>query len=148
MRTCMKSVICLLLLIFPSGCSKWAARPADVPSSAVHVADVFVDCSADERSRANRCTVYKDGSGDIIVSGFFELSGSGSEAINKELAFRVRGLASSAVNRGYSFGRQARSVWTLPPTAGSVSSSQRRTHVHIPNGIGRALEEVLSECDA
>src|SRR5215831_1108625 len=87
MRTCMKSVICLLLLIFPSGCSKWAARPADVPSSAVHVADVFVDCSADERSRANRCTVYKDGSGDIIVSGFFELSGSGSEAINKELAY-------------------------------------------------------------
>jgi hypothetical protein len=87
MMTCPKPVICLLLLIFPSGCSKWAARPADVPTSAVHVGNVFVDCSVDERSRANRCTVYKDASGDIIVSGFFELSGSGSEANAKELAY-------------------------------------------------------------
>src|SRR5215469_13798685 len=87
MSNCRKSVICALLLIFPQGCSKWAARPANVPSSAAHVADVFVDCSVDERPRANRCTVYKDGSGDIIVSGFFELSSSGSEAMNKELTY-------------------------------------------------------------
>jgi hypothetical protein len=51
------------------------------------MAPVFIDCSVEESARANRCTVYKDNSGEVQVSGLFELSGAGREAKQNELQF-------------------------------------------------------------
>jgi len=49
-------------------------RPASVPTSAVWVDNTFVDCSVDTQARANRCTVYKDDTGEILADGLFVLN--------------------------------------------------------------------------
>jgi hypothetical protein len=49
-------------------------RPASVPRSAVWVDNTFVDCSVDTQARANRCTVYKDDTGEILADGLFVLN--------------------------------------------------------------------------
>jgi hypothetical protein len=87
MRNCWANVVCLLLFIYLSGCKTAADRPANVPASAARIGDVFIDCSVVESSRANRCAVYREGSGEIQVSGLFELSGAGREAKQTELRY-------------------------------------------------------------
>jgi hypothetical protein len=86
MRVCCTNSVFLLLVFCFSGC-KTAHRPANVPASAVRVDGVFIDCSVEESSRENRCAVYKEGSGEIQVSGLFALSGAGREAKETDLRF-------------------------------------------------------------
>jgi hypothetical protein len=87
MRICGTNSVCLLLFIYLSGCKTAGYRPGNVPASAVRVGDVFIDCSVEESSRANRCAVYNDGSGEVQVSGLFELSGAAREAKETELQY-------------------------------------------------------------
>lgn len=87
MRNCWTNTVCLLLFICLSACKTAADRPANVPASAARIGDVFVDCSVVESSRANQCAVYKEGSGEVLVSGLFELSGAGREAKETELRY-------------------------------------------------------------
>ena len=79
--------VCLMLFICLLGCKTLADRPANIPTSAVRIGGVFIACSVEESSRANRCAVYKEGSGEVQVSGLFELSGAGREAKETELRY-------------------------------------------------------------
>jgi hypothetical protein len=66
--------LALWLLVCLQGCQRLHLRPENVPSSAVWVDNTFVDCSVEAQSRANRCTVYRDDSGEILADGLFRLS--------------------------------------------------------------------------
>jgi hypothetical protein len=66
-------------------------RPATVPASAVWVDSVFIECSVETKSQANRCTIYKDGTGEVLESGLFILSGGGREATKAELKYAAFG---------------------------------------------------------
>jgi len=68
-------------------CSRNSYRPAKVPPSAVLVDGVFIECSIEPAAGANRCTVYKGSTGQVLESGYFLLSGSGREANNAELRY-------------------------------------------------------------
>jgi hypothetical protein len=83
---CTNSVL-LLLVSCCSGCKTTPRRPNNVPASAVRIEGVFIDCSIEETSHANRCTVYKESSGEVQVSGLFALSGAGREASGAELRY-------------------------------------------------------------
>lgn len=87
MRICRTKSILLLFFICLVGCKTTPPRPANVPASAVSIDRVFIDCSVEELSRANRCTVYEGDSGEIQMSGLFELSGAGREAKQTELRY-------------------------------------------------------------
>src|SRR5712664_868155 len=87
MRICRAESIFFLSFICLSACKTTPHRPANVPASAVSIDGVFIDCSVEESSRANRCTVYKGNSGEVQVSGLFELSGAGREANQTELRY-------------------------------------------------------------
>jgi hypothetical protein len=85
-----KFVLCTLLLS-TSGCGGVHPRPATVPSSAVWVDHTFVDCSVDIQSEANRCTVYKDASGEVLADGLFLLNTSHAAAGKSELRYAAFG---------------------------------------------------------
>jgi hypothetical protein len=76
-------LLCLL------GCERNTTppRPANVPASAVWVDGAFVECSVETESHANRCTVYKDSTGEVLESGLFILSSAGREATKAELKY-------------------------------------------------------------
>ena len=63
--------IFLALSFVCSGCRSVRPRPRNVPSSAVLVNGVFIDCGVDEARDEDRCTVYKDITGDILADGLF-----------------------------------------------------------------------------
>lgn len=79
----------LCLFIFLCGCSKSQHRPSDVPAGAVRVDGAFIDCSIEETSRANRCTIYDDRSGAVLLAGLFVLSGAGREAQKRDLRYQA-----------------------------------------------------------
>jgi hypothetical protein len=79
--------MCLCLFVFFVGCKGMHSRPSSVPHSAVWVDGTFVDCSADMQSKANRCSVYKDDSGEILAEGLFVLGTTDKGADNSELHF-------------------------------------------------------------
>ena len=87
MGICRNKSIFLLFFIGLLACRTTPNRPANVPASAVSIDRVFIDCSVEESSRANRCTVYEGNSGEVQVSGLFELSGAGREANQTELRY-------------------------------------------------------------
>jgi hypothetical protein len=87
MRVRWTNSVRLALFICLSGCKTTADRPANVPASAARIGGVFIDCSVEESSRANRCAVYEEGSGEVQVSRLFELSGAGREAKQAELRY-------------------------------------------------------------
>ena len=87
MRICRRYSLCLLVFFCVSGCKTAPFRPANVPASAVRIDDVFIDCSVEKSSRADRCAVYKEDSGEIQVSGLFVLSGAGREAKETDLRY-------------------------------------------------------------
>jgi hypothetical protein len=66
------SFICLLLCL--SSCGFYPPRPRNVSASAVWADHTFIDCSVDKASRAYRCTVYKDDTGDILADGSFAVN--------------------------------------------------------------------------
>jgi hypothetical protein len=78
-------IACLL------GCKGMPSHPRGVPSSAVWVDNVFIDCYVDTQGKANRCTVYKDTTGEILADGLFVLSSSRREADKSELRFAAFG---------------------------------------------------------
>lgn len=69
------------------GCAQNPNRPFDVPASAAKVDGAFIQCSVETASLANRCTVYKDTTGDVLISGLFVLSGAGREATSADLKY-------------------------------------------------------------
>ncbi len=71
-------ILCCLACLY--GCGKYHSRPTGVPSSAAWVDGTFVVCSVEKENKANRCTVYKDDSGEILADGLFVLSSTGRAA--------------------------------------------------------------------
>jgi hypothetical protein len=69
MRACCTNSVLLLLAFCLSGCKTTPRRPANVPASAVRIEGVFIDCSVEETSYANRCTVYKEVQGRFRYRG-------------------------------------------------------------------------------
>lgn len=76
-----------ILLAGVQGCSRGPDRPPNVPRSAVKVDGAFIQCSIESALHANRCTVFKKRSGEVLISGLFVLSGGGREAKNEDLKF-------------------------------------------------------------
>src|ERR1700676_4304958 len=62
-------------------------RPANVPSSAAWADNALVDCSTDPQSHSNRCTVFKDKTGEILAEGLFILESSGAAAQKSEMNY-------------------------------------------------------------
>jgi hypothetical protein len=62
------AVFFALILLGCQGCS---SRPPNVPSSALHVENTFIVCSADSPSRGNHCTIYGQDAGEILADGLF-----------------------------------------------------------------------------
>src|SRR6516164_2928008 len=83
--------LALWLLVCLQGCQRLHLRPENVPSAAVWVDNTFVDCSVEAQSRANRCTVYRDDSGEILADGLFRLSTVYAPAEKSELRYAAFG---------------------------------------------------------
>src|SRR5882724_4499211 len=95
MRVCWPKFTLLFSLVSLMGCEGMHSHPEGVPSSAVWVDNVFIDCSVE--AKANRCTVYKDTTGEIQADGLFVLNSNSSHraAEKSELhyaAFGERGI--------------------------------------------------------
>src|SRR5713226_624837 len=87
MKTGPVNSILISLCACSLGCSGNHPRPASVPVSAVWVDNTFIDCSVEKQSRANRCTVWKDDTGEILADGLFVLNGSHRAADTSELHY-------------------------------------------------------------
>jgi hypothetical protein len=87
MRVSLVIPLISILFVYLQSCSQNSHRPANVPPSAVPVDGVFIQCTVDREAGANRCTVYKGSTGEVLESGYFVLSGSGREANNAELRY-------------------------------------------------------------
>jgi len=83
--------ISFYLLVCLSGCYKFHFRPNNVPYSAVWVDGTFIECSVETRAKADRCTVYKDGTGEILADGLFLLNTSHAAADKSELHYAAFG---------------------------------------------------------
>jgi hypothetical protein len=79
------------ILVFLSGCEKYHHRPGGVPSSATWVDGTFIVCSIETEAKANRCTVYKDDSGEILADGLFVLYSTGRAADSVALDYAAFG---------------------------------------------------------
>lgn len=86
-------MLLLALLLCLLGCKRGntPTRPTTVPASAVWVDGVFIECSVETKSQANRCTIYNDSTGEILRSGLFIVSGGGREATKAELKYAAFG---------------------------------------------------------
>ena len=91
MKTCPANFLSISLLVCLQGCSGHPHRPANVPSRAVWVDGTFIDCSVETQSKANRCTVYKDDTGEILADGLFVLNTSHGAADISELHYAAFG---------------------------------------------------------
>ncbi len=80
-------LIALASCIFPSGCDRFHRRPENVPSSAVWIDGAFIDCTVAEHSNANRCTVFKDKTGEVLAEGLFVLDSSLGAATKADLRY-------------------------------------------------------------
>jgi len=85
------TLTCLFLSSLLSSCKATHTRPANVPVSAVWVDNTFIDCSTDAQANANRCTVYKDDTGEILAAGLFMLSTSHAAAGKPDLQYLAVG---------------------------------------------------------
>ena len=95
MRVCWPKFTLLFSLVSLVGCEGMHSRPEGVPSSAVWVDNVFIDCSVEAEAKANRCTVYKGTTGEILADGLFVLNSPRRAADKSELhyaAFGERGI--------------------------------------------------------
>src|SRR5271154_1184613 len=80
---------CFSLLVFLCACSRSQHRPSTVPEAAVWIDGTFIECTIEEVSRANRCTIYDDKSGSVLLAGLFLLTGAGREAEQPDLRFQA-----------------------------------------------------------
>lgn len=67
-------LVLFVVLVCSSACDSYHHRPNGVPLSAVWVEHVFIDCSVEKQRDADRCTVYKDDTGEIIADGLWVLN--------------------------------------------------------------------------
>jgi hypothetical protein len=72
------------------GC-KLNFRPSNVPQSAVWVDGIFIDCSADAKSKADRCAVFGSSSGEVLAEGLFVLSSTYEGVEQSKLRFVALG---------------------------------------------------------
>jgi len=79
------------ILVFLYGCGKYHHRPGGVPSSATWVDGTFIVCAIETEAKANRCTVYKDDSGEILADGLFVLNSTGRAADSASLDYAAFG---------------------------------------------------------
>src|ERR1700740_343446 len=86
---CRIRVVLAGLLILACGCTKSRRRPSAIPESAVRTDGAFVECSIEETSHANRCTIYDDRSGAVVLAGLFVLTGAGREAQKRDLKYQA-----------------------------------------------------------
>src|SRR5215471_8230540 len=86
---CRTKIASLSLLVLLCACSRSQHRPSAVPESAVWIDGTFIECAIDETSHANRCTIYEDKSGNVLLAGLFVLTGSGREATPPDLKFQA-----------------------------------------------------------
>ena len=91
MKTYGTKSVCVVLLMHLGGCWIGPHRPPNVPTSATWVDHTFIDCSVETQSKANRCTVYKDDTGEILANGLFVLNTSKSAAESSELRYAAFG---------------------------------------------------------
>lgn len=83
--------ISFCLLICLSGCNRFHFRPNNVPHSAIWVDGIFIECSVETRAKADRCTVYKDDTGEILADGLFLLNTSHAGTDKSELKYAAFG---------------------------------------------------------
>jgi hypothetical protein len=88
---CRSRIAFVGLLTLVCGCTKSPRRPSTVPETAVWIDGTFIECTIEEASRANRCTIYDDKSGSVLLAGLFVLTGSGREAKQPDLRFQAFG---------------------------------------------------------
>jgi len=91
MRISPVNLVCLSLFACLLGCRGNHHRPANVPASAVWADSTFIDCSVEIKAGANRCTVYKDDTGEILADGLFVLNTTHSAAERSELRYAAFG---------------------------------------------------------
>jgi hypothetical protein len=91
MRVSLIGFAAACLFVCLTGCKGIHFRPGNVPSSAVWIDNTFIDCSMDRQSRANRCTVYKDDTGEILADGLFLLKTSQAAVDKSELRYAAFG---------------------------------------------------------
>jgi hypothetical protein len=138
MRTAVSRFLAAYSLLCISGCKDMHLRPAGVPSAAVWVDHTFIDCSVETKSRANRCTVYKDDSGEILADGLFLLNYQLSPADAPDLRY-------AAFGGGKIYLQDARVLvqWT---------ASNRDPSLWIVNGRLKALagrgSSIATDCNA
>lgn len=87
MRAYNSALLFPLLAVSLLGCDATHPRPSNVPLTAVWADHAFIDCSAGTSSNANRCTVYKDDTGEILAEGLFRLNSSHSAAAKSDLRY-------------------------------------------------------------
>ena len=85
-----KSISCCLLICL-SGCNSFHFHPNNVPHAAVWVDGTFIECSVETPAKADRCTVYKDDTGEILADGLFLLNTSHAAADKSELKYAAFG---------------------------------------------------------
>jgi hypothetical protein len=81
---------CFLLFAL-AGCFGHS-RPNGVPASATWADHVFIQCSPEVQSNADRCTVYRDDSGEILAYGLFVISKSGGATSPENLHYAAFGI--------------------------------------------------------
>jgi hypothetical protein len=86
---CRIKIASLSLLVLLCACSRSQHRPSTVPESAVWIDGTFIECAIEEASHANRCTIYDDKSGHVLLAGLFVLTGSGREAKLPDLRYQA-----------------------------------------------------------
>lgn len=91
MRVLAAKSVSFCVLIWLTGCNGFHFRPKNIPRSAVWVDGTFIECSDETQVRADRCTVYKDDTGEILADGLFVLNTSRSAADKSELQYAAFG---------------------------------------------------------
>ncbi len=135
MKTGAVNSILISLFACLLGCSGNHPRPADVPASAVWVDSTFIDCSVERQSRANRCTVWKDDTGEILADGLFVLNTSLGAADISELNY-------AAFGNGVIFLADARKLvhWAASARDPSNRLVDNRLRALAGNGAMRAID--------
>src|SRR5260370_36383263 len=86
-----QATIALIVLVACLSACEYHYRPADIPSTAQWADSTFIDCSVEKQPNANRCTVYKDDTGEILADGLFVLKTSHVAAKSSELHYAAFG---------------------------------------------------------
>jgi hypothetical protein len=91
MKMRLPNLIRIGALVYLCACGKYHHRPGNVPSSAIWVDGTFIVCSIETEAKANRCTVYKGDSGEILADGLFVLNSTGRAAESAALDYAAFG---------------------------------------------------------